>query len=144
MPAPARLASVRALAGAALLLGLVGTVLELLLLAHWEEWTQWLPLLLLGASLGVLGWFRARPGPAPLRAHRALMTALAVAGVVGIGLHVRGNVLTQREVDPTLAGRALAREVLTRGAPVLAPGALLQLALIGLAWAYRHPADPAA
>jgi hypothetical protein len=39
-----------------------------------------------------------------------------------------------------LAGWELFKEAMTGATPALAPGAMVQLGLIGLAWSYRHPA----
>ncbi len=39
-----------------LVLGLVGTVVELVLLEHYEEPLQYVPLVLIAAAVGVLAW----------------------------------------------------------------------------------------
>jgi hypothetical protein len=55
-------------------------------------------------------------------------------------LHYRANVEFQREVDPSIAGRALlVKAMKAKAPPALAPGTMTQLGLIGLAYAYRYP-----
>ena len=47
----------------------------------------------------------------------------------------------QLEVQPELSGSTLLWKVLqAKTPPALAPGVMAQLGLIGLAYAYRHPA----
>jgi len=55
-------------------------------------------------------------------------------------LHYRGNVEFERERDPSLSGLALVWEALRGATPSLAPGAMAQLGLLGLAITWRHPA----
>lgn len=125
---------------AILSLGLVGALVELLLQAHYEEAEQWIPLGLLGAALVGLAWLRLRPGGGALRALRITMALFVLSGFAGIGLHFRGSLEFQREVDPALAGLGLFWKVVRAHAPpALAPGAMVQLGLLGLVYAYRHP-----
>ena len=70
---------------------------------------------------------------------RALMLLFLAAGATGIYLHYAANVEFQRETDPNLSGRALLWSVLqAKVPPALAPGVMVQLALVGLAYTYRH------
>jgi hypothetical protein len=55
-------------------------------------------------------------------------------------LHVKGNYEMEREFDPSLLGLDLWLEVFRGEAPTLAPGTLVQFGLLGLLYAYRHPA----
>src|SRR5690606_25416745 len=64
---------VRGVLLAALVLGLVGTGIELLLLEHFEDTPQLIPLGLIAAALIVLAWHGVQRGPAPVHALRALM-----------------------------------------------------------------------
>lgn len=123
-----------------MLLGMLGLGAELLLLEHFENVWQWVPLVLLaiGFLLGLAVWMR--PGPAMLRAFRALSAVFVAAGALGMYLHFDGNVEFERESDSGLRGLSLVWEALHGATPALAPGALVQLGLLGLALAYRHPA----
>ncbi|CAA9346762.1 MAG: hypothetical protein AVDCRST_MAG68-3968 [uncultured Gemmatimonadetes bacterium] len=121
-------------------IGLAGLAAELFLLEHFGDVWQWVPLGLLAAGLLAGLALALRPGRAVVLAFRAVMAAFVAAGAVGAYLHLRGNVEFELESDPTLRGAALLWEALQGATPALAPGALAQLGLVGLALAYRHPA----
>lgn len=129
----------RALLGV-LAVGLAGTLAELLLLGHWEDAWQWVPLALLGAGLVAVAWHARQRGPASLRVLQAVMAACVAAGVLGVVLHYRGNAEFELERVPELTGWPLFREAMTGATPALAPGAMVQLGLLGLLYAFRHPA----
>jgi hypothetical protein len=134
------MAVVRAVLLAALLLGLVGTEVELLLLEHTEDAWQWVPIALIGLSLLVFGWYGVSRSPASLQTLRALMVLFVVSGLVGVWLHYRGNVEFELEMYPDLSGWKLFRDSMMGATPALAPGTMIQAGLIGLAWLFRHPA----
>lgn len=125
---------------ALMLVGILGLGAELLLLEHFEDVWQWVPLvaLALGFVLTLAVWMR--PRPATLRAFRAVCAVFVAAGALGAYLHLDGNLEFERESDATLRGFPLFWEALQGATPALAPGALAQLGLLGLALAYRHPA----
>ena len=126
---------------AILLLGMVGTAAELLLIGHDEDARQLIPLGLIGVALSVLVWHRVRPGPSVIRAFQMTMAFFVVGGVVGIVLHYRGNAEFQREIDPSIKGLDLFWKVMrAKAPPALAPGTMVELGLLGLLYAFRHPA----
>jgi hypothetical protein len=122
--------------------GAAGTVVELLLLEHTDGAWQWSPIALLGASLAVVAWHAAggRRGAASVRAFRATMLVFVASGLVGTLLHYRGNVEFERERQPSIGGLPLFWEAIRGATPALAPGTMIQLALVGLAYGFRHPA----
>jgi len=125
---------------AILIIGLAGTIIELLLLQHDEGPAQFIPLILIGMGFGAIAWQTVDRGPVSLRAFQITMVLFIVAGFVGMYLHFRANVAFQREVDPAIGGRDLLVKALTaKTPPALAPGSMSQLGLIGLAYAYRYP-----
>lgn len=67
------------------------------------------------------------------------MAGLVVAGLAGLYFHYVGNVEFAVERDSSLSGAALVWKALTGATPALAPGALAQLGLLGLAYSYSHP-----
>lgn len=125
---------------ATLLLSLTGTGAELLLLEHFEDAWQWTPIVLMGTSLLALGWFALDRGPRSLNVFRGLMVLFMVSGIVGVALHYKGNVEFELEMYPDMSGWKLFKETMMGATPALAPGAMAQIGLIGLAWAFRHPA----
>lgn len=125
---------------ALVLLGIAGLVVELILLEHYESAWQWTPIVLLALMLPVTLVSWVRPGRIVLRVFQAGMALFVVAGLIGLWLHYRGNVEFELERDATLSGWALFWEALRGATPALAPAALTQLGLLGLAFAHRHPA----
>jgi hypothetical protein len=123
-----------------LLLGLGGLAIELLLLQHDEEPTQLIPLVLIAIALLAVGWDAVWPSEASVRAVQITMVMFIAAGLLGVYLHYQGNVEFQREVDPSIAGRALLWKAMTaKTPPALAPGSMVQLGLIGLAYTFGSP-----
>jgi len=121
-------------------IGALGLIAELLLLEHYEEWTQWLPLAVLGAVLigSALVWMR--PTRVTVQSFRVLMSLTLVVGALGLVLHFTGNREFEREMHGALRGWPLVWESLRGATPTLAPGAMIQLGLLGLALTWRHPA----
>lgn len=105
-----------------------------------ETWIQWIPIGVLLAGLASCIWIALRPGQASLRTFQATMAIFVVAGVAGLYFHYAGNVEFAIERDATLSGFKLAWKSLRGATPALAPGALAQLGLLGLAYTYTHPA----
>lgn len=139
-PVARTLSALRTALLAILVLGAVGTGVELLLLGHTDGAWQWFPIVLTGLSLVFLAWHGVDRGPRSIRAIQALMVVFILSGMVGVLLHYQGNVEFEREMAPTIGGLKLFTEAMTGATPALAPGTMLQLGLVGLAWSYRHPA----
>ncbi len=119
-----------------LLLGSVGTGIELLLLEHTEDVWQLLPLILIVLSFIALGWHASASRRASLLAVQLTMTLVTVSGFVGIWLHYRGNVEFELEMYPSLAGFQLFWEAMKGATPALAPGTMTLLGLLGLTYTY--------
>lgn len=126
-----------------LAMALVGTGAELLLLEHYEDAWQFVPLVLIGLGLLAMGWRAVRPGRASLSAFRTVMVLMVVSGALGLFLHYRGNTEFELERDPALAGFALFREAMTGATPALAPGAMMLFGLLGLVSAISHASGTA-
>jgi hypothetical protein len=119
-----------------LVLGFVGTETELLLLEHYDDPWQFVPLLLMALGLWSLVWYTKRRDARSLQVFRTIMGLFLIAGFVGLILHFRGAVQFQLETDPHLGKWELIKKVMrVKAPPVLAPGVMLQLGLIGLAYA---------
>jgi hypothetical protein len=121
-----------------LILGMAGTAVELLLLKHDEDRIQLIPLVLLAAGLVAVVAHALRPSAASAGAIQVTMAAFVAAGIAGLYFHYRANVEFQLEGDPSLAGRALWMKALeAKAPPALAPGVMVQLGLLGLAYTFR-------
>ncbi len=124
-----------------LVLGLLGVIIELFLSGHTEDWLQTAPLMVILLCAAVLLWHAAAPGAQSIRALRLAMLVLTLTGAVGLGVHWNSKMEFKRESDPSLSGFRLFREAMkSKSPPALAPGALIQLGLLGLIYTYRHPA----
>jgi len=129
----------RVLLMATLALGIVGVGVELLLLEHTDGVQQLVPVTLLGLGLLVLLWHGVAGGASSLRAIQAIMALFVASGFVGIVWHYQGNMEFELETYPSISGLALFKEAMMGATPALAPGTMIQLGLIGLAYTYRHP-----
>ena len=133
----ATLRAVRRLLLATLLAGMAGTAFELLLIGHIEDPWQFVPIVLL--SLGTVAALAHAFTPQSFtrRLLRVVMTMFLVSGGIGMVLHYRGNSEFEREMAPSIAGFDLVKESMTGAFPVLAPGTMVLLGLVGLAITYR-------
>ena len=120
-----------------LVFGMAGTLAELILLQHYDEPAQLVPVFLLGIAIAVVAWHVVRMSTASRRALQATMLLFVIAGVVGMGLHFRGAAQFQLELNPALSNWDLTKKVMrAKAPPVLAPGVMMQLGLLGLAYTY--------
>jgi hypothetical protein len=124
---------------ATLAIGMIGMTSELLLIGHRETVQQQIPLILLGFGVVATAWHAAAPRATTVRALQIIMVLFVVSGAVGVALHYRGNVEFELEIYPGLGGFELVQKTLTGATPVLAPGSMTLLGLIGLTYAYKHP-----
>lgn len=136
----ARSFTLRQLVFALIVFGMAGLLMELILIEHYDSWQQWIPLVLLTLGLIDVGIVVHNTTPGTLKAFRVLMGLYVVIGGLGLYFHVAGNMDFALERDATLSGVRLILKSVHGGTPILAPGALTQLGLLGLAYAFRHPA----
>ena len=64
---------------------------------------------------------------------------MVVSGLIGLWQHYQGNVEFEREMYPDLGGLELVVKALHGAFPALAPGTMIQLGLLGMAYTFRHP-----
>jgi hypothetical protein len=132
--------AIRRLLLAILIFGLVGTGVELLLLQHTKTLWELIPLVLIGLALVILTWHAIAQHSASVRAVQAIMGLFLIAGVAGIALHYQSSMEFKLETNSALSGWPLFWAVMTaKTPPALAPGAMIQLGLLGLVYTYRHP-----
>lgn len=122
------------------LIGVGGLATELWLLNHYEELDQVIPLgLAVAGTVAVLS-AAVKPTPATVRVVQVLMLLFVASGFLGVWFHYQATTEFQLEMDPSLRGWALFRKaIVAKAPPALAPGAMIQLGLIGLAYTFRHP-----
>ena len=139
-PAPAEAPQLRQFLLVILLLELTGIGVELLLSDHFADLWQWVPLALIAGSIPILCWCGFARSPLPVRVLQGLMTLFILSGLLGLYLHFSAKIEFQLEVNPSLQGSALYWEAAkSLSPPTLAPGIMIQMGLLGFAYAYRHP-----
>ncbi len=122
--------------------GVIGTLLELTLIKHYASKDQVIPYVLLGLSaLGLIA-VMVRPTALVLRVFQAVMIVTILGSGIGMFEHLKANAhnagATQdKEAIPTTPSAILAG--INGFAPLLAPGVLAQVGLLGLVFTYRHP-----
>ena len=119
-----------------LVLAMVGILIELLLVEHFEDAWQLVPLGLLGLGLGVVAWHTVGPSRSSRRTLDILMIAFILAGFLGFYFHYRGNAEFELEQNPAVDRWVLFREAMMGGTPALAPGVMIQIGLLGLLYAF--------
>jgi hypothetical protein len=125
-----------------LVLGLLGTVVELVLLSHYEQPVQLVPVVLIVLALIVLAWHVMGHSTSSLRVLMWLMVLFVLAGFAGFAAHFYGSAEFQLDLEPSLSTWELLEKVArAKAPPLLAPGMMMQLGLLGLAYVYsdkRH------
>jgi hypothetical protein len=132
-----RLSTIRTVIFVVLIFGIGGLLAELLLIAHYEDATQWIPLVLLAVALVALAvdLVLARGWTGLL--VQLTMVLVVAAGALGIYFHFHGSREFQIEMDPQMRGAALVWHVMrAKSPPTLAPGSMVQLGILGLGYAY--------
>ena len=138
---PHRLAALRRFLLTLILLSLCATATELLLVGHTEDAWQWVPLALIALALPAAGWLAAAPRAGIVRAWQGLMALFLASGCLGLFLHAQAKMEFMRESNPSADSLSLFWAGLkTQSPPTLAPGIMIQTGLLGLAYAFRHPA----
>jgi hypothetical protein len=136
-----QLVAIRRVILVVLVFGMGGLFAELMLIGHYEDAAQWIPIALLAAGLLTLlidllvsrDWTRL--------AVQLIMVLFVAAGVVGVYFHFHGSREFQLEMDPHMSGATLLWHVLrAKSPPTLAPGSLMQLGILGLGYAYLRRA----
>ena len=69
------------------------------------------------------------------------MLLCLISGIVGGGLHYKAKVEFKLETNPDLKGWELISETIQGSSlpPVLAPGMMIQIGLLGLTYTFQHP-----
>jgi hypothetical protein len=120
-----------------IVLGLIGTMTELILLEHDEKALQFVPLVLMVLGAVTLAWYAAAKSTASLRAMQVVMGIFVLSGFAGMAAHFNGSMEYQLELNPDLSMAELLDKIIhAKAPPLLAPGMMIQMGLLGLAYAY--------
>ena len=126
----------RTFLAATFVLGVLGSGTELWLIDHTEDRWQWVPLILMAIGILTLTLHLAIKRTWSRRTFGAVMLGFIGGGFWGLWLHYQGNVEFEREVFPSLRGFELFWEAIRGATPALAPGTMVLLGLIGIAFVY--------
>jgi hypothetical protein len=97
-----RLAGLRRFLRLSVMVGIVAMSLELLFIDQVEDLLQLVPIVLLPAGLTALAWHPSRPFRASARGVGLLMALFVATGLLGAGLHYRGNHEFELEMYPAM------------------------------------------
>ncbi len=115
--------------GLIFLIMVFGMLADLLLIEHFESFWQFVPVIFL-ATTGA-GYFIAIKGKG-LTMFRVWMCVGMLSGVVGVFMHIRNNYEFAIELRSNLIGWDLIAEVATGAIPVISPGFLIPISMLGL------------
>ena len=116
---------------------LFGAATELLLTSHTDGW-QLVPLILLVLCVVALGWFAIVRNKTGFRLFQGVMVCCIISGAVGVLLHFNSNEEFALEVYPGLAPLDLLWKSVKGAAPILAPGIMVQLGVLGLGYSFEE------
>jgi hypothetical protein len=120
-----------------LVLGMTGLLAELALLAHYADFKQQIPLLLMAAGLAAIIIDLAVSRTWSGRFVQLTMVLFITAGFLGMYFHYQGSREFQIEMDPTMSGMNLMWHVLqAKSPPTLSPGTMVQMGILGLGYVY--------
>ncbi|MBC7771771.1 MAG: hypothetical protein H7210_04685 [Pyrinomonadaceae bacterium] len=120
-----------------LLLGVTGLLAELILIGHYEDVKQWIPLCMLATGVAAVALEIVHRRVWTLSLVRLTMALFICTGGLGMYYHFRGSREFQVEMDPSMSGTRLVWQVLrSKSPPTLSPGTLVQMGILGLGYAY--------
>jgi hypothetical protein len=118
---------------------LIGIETELILLDHIKPVLQLVPVISIVLGVGSISWYAITRNARMMRIFQGTMFLCVFSGFLGIVLHLAFDIATVQKKDKTLQGYELLRAAVNSTAPPLAPGAMIQIGLLGLAYTFRHP-----
>lgn len=118
----------------ALLFILFGTSMELYLLGHYEGFYQLIPFVCIGVALLLFVILFFNRTVLVRRLFKTVIVLTALSGVYGMGLHLHANYEFEKELKPHADRWYLLAESLSGALPILAPGSMIVLALIGYSY----------
>ncbi|MBZ0295476.1 MAG: hypothetical protein K8L99_23150 [Anaerolineae bacterium] len=115
------------------------TMIELLLTEHFMEPLQLIPFVLCALGLLAVGAVYFRPSRRTIYFLRAVMILVGLGSLLGIFLHLNGNLTFELEIRPNATAGEVVMDALMGADPLLAPGILALGAALALAATYYHP-----
>lgn len=124
---------------ATLFIQLVGIAAELILLEHYEDFWQIVPIVLIGTGFIASIFSIFYSNTFIKSAFLATMALIIISGFVGSWQHFSANLEFEQEMYPSLSGIDLWWEALKGATPALAPGSMIGIGLIGILYIRYKP-----
>ena len=118
----------------ALLFMMIGTLLELYLLDHYEDTWQLIPVICIGVALINFCVLLYRRSQAVIHLFKIVLVLTTFSGVYGVVLHLQSNFEFEQDMKPTASFWQLISESISGALPTLAPMSLVVLACIGYSY----------
>ena len=126
--------SVKKMIVLALLFMMIGTLLELYLLDHYEDAFQLIPVLCISFSLINLIILFFKRSKIIIKLFKLVLVLTSFSGIYGVFLHLQSNFEFEQDMKPTATNWELFSESLSGALPTLAPMSMLVLAFIGYSY----------
>ncbi len=110
---------------------LVGTGLELILLSHYEDEWQLIPIILLALGLIAFTILLVRYSSILMSTTRSILVASGLSGLLGTYFHMKANFEFEQEIRSSLPTVELLWESLSGALPALAPMSMIVFTLLG-------------
>jgi|TARA_B110000444_G_scaffold42268_1_gene38183 amino acid permease len=118
----------------AFLFMMIGTLLELYLLNHYENILQLIPVLCIAIALINSIFIYFRRSKASNNIFKIVLFLTSISGISGVFFHLQANYEFEQEIKPTANSLELFLESISGAFPVLAPLSMVVLALIGYSY----------
>ena len=115
-----------------------GSLVELWLVGHTEDWLQLIPFVLAIVAIVVCFLMMFQPAKRTIQVMRIWMAVVVLGTLFGVYQHIAGNIAFEREVNPKATTSQLAWQAVGGGNPLLAPGILAFAAVLAVAATYRY------
>ena len=118
----------------AFLFMMIGTLLELYLLNHYEDTLQLIPVFCIAIALINSIFIYFRRSKVTFNIFKVVLFLTSLSGLYGVFLHLQANYEFEQEIKPTANFWELFLESVSGAFPALAPLSMVVLALIGYSY----------
>lgn len=109
----------------------LGTLAELILIDHYEDTWQLIPILLIGISILLFILLKWKPSMVLTSLFRVFMALCILSGLLGTWLHLNANMEFEAELHSSASSWSVFINSLSGALPTLAPGSMIVFGLIG-------------
>jgi hypothetical protein len=113
---------------------MIGILLELHLIKHYEDTLQLIPVFCIATALINSFFIYFRRSKVTSNIFKVVLVLTSLSGIYGVFLHLQANYEFEQEIKPTANFWELFLESISGAFPVLAPLSMVVLALIGYSY----------